>query len=189
MPRPKSVLALTALCAFAAASLACGGAPKDPAERVAQLRSGYSAELNGFVVDQTPLVVEELAAPDAAAGVAEAAAAPEAGPEAGLTLAEPVPVRQDAILDILVSRRSHEALPGLTVDVEQIDGQGNAKRTWRVYLDTSDVLRGPGVQVSHLIEDVDYEQGDGFFVEVRHPIPAGERADYREFQEPVEGAR
>jgi hypothetical protein len=99
-----------------------------------------------------------------------------------------VPLRQDVILDILVSREGHEALPGITVDVTQADSRDNEKASWKVYLDTSDLSRGPGVQMVHRLEDVDFEEGDGFFVEVRHPIPAAERGEYRELREPAEGA-
>ncbi len=36
-------------------------------------------------------------------------------------------------------------------------------------------------QYTHVLEDVPYEEGDGFFAEIRHPVPAEERHLYREF--------
>ncbi|HUP42372.1 MAG TPA: hypothetical protein VM599_04110 [Thermoanaerobaculia bacterium] len=179
---PRTSILIPLLLALAA----CAGEPEDPAERVAEARAGYTARLNSYAVDQVPL---------------DPAPAPTVGPpgEAG-TAGEPlgetaeaeapveVPLRQDVILDILVSREGHEALPGITVDVTQADSRDNEKASWKVYLDTSDLFRGPGVQMVHRLEDVVYEEGDGFFVEVRHPIPAAERGEYRELREPAEGA-
>jgi hypothetical protein len=193
---PRTSILIPLLLALAA----CAGEPEDPAERVAEARAGYTARLNSYAVDQVPL--EPVPAPtvgppggaDPGAAVGEGAAG-EAG-AAGEPLGETaeaeapveVPLRQDVILDILVSREGHEALPGITVDVTQADAQDNEKASWKVYLDTSDLSRGPGVQMVHRLEDVDFEEGDRFFVEVRHPIPAAERGEYRELREPAEGA-
>lgn len=187
---PKSILALPALCLLAFA--ACAGEPEDPAERIAEARAGYTAKLNGYTVDQVPLAgaeppaLEAAAEPDAEAAVGEDEAGELAETAEAETLAE-VPLRQDVILDILVSRSGHEALPGITVDVTQVDPQEEEKATWKVYLDTSGLPRGPGTQMVHRLEDVDYVDGDGFFVEVRTPVPAAERGEYREFQEATEG--
>jgi hypothetical protein len=185
----KPVLALLALCLTAAFAVACG-APKDPAERVDEIRSGYTAVLNSFIVEQTPLTGESedvTAEEGAGAAQEEAAEGAEGGEE--MTPQPAVPVRQDAVLDILMSRKSRESLPGITVDVEQVgpEPERPVKRTYRVYLDTSEVGQGGGTQISYRLEDVDYAQGDGFHVEVRYPIPPEERGDYREFQELTEG--
>lgn len=184
----NSILSLSALTLLAA----CGGGPDDPAERVAEARTGYSARLNSYAVDQVPLEGGELPtgpAPEGGEGIGDQAAPEGAvGEDAATERMVEVPLRQDVILDILVSRQGHEELPGVTVDVTQADPEGNDKAAWKVYLDTSDLSRGPGTQMVHRLEDVDYEEGDGFFVEVRHPVPAAERGEYREFQEPTEGA-
>lgn len=187
----KSILALPALCLLVFA--ACAGGPEAPAERIAEARAGYTATLNGYTVDQVPLAGAEPPAldagaePDAEAAVGDAGTGELAETAEAETLAE-VPLRQDVILDILVSRRSHEALPGITADVTQVDAQEDEKASWKVYLDTSDLPRGPGAQMVHRLEDVDYVEGDGFFVEVRTPVPVAERGEYREFQEAAEGA-
>lgn len=178
----KTVLELSFILVLASA-LACGGAPDDPAEQVAEIRSGYAAELNGWVVDQRP-VEPELPAPEAEAPGEEAPVGDDgAPPEDEEAVAEPAaPVRQDVILDVLMSRESRESLPGVTVDVTQVDAEQNPKQTWQVYVDTADVLPGPGTQITHRLEDVDVAPGDGFHVEVRHPVPPDERSQYREFQ-------
>lgn len=36
-------------------------------------------------------------------------------------------------------------------------------------------------QFTHILEDMAYEEGDGFFAEIRNPIPVEERSEYREF--------
>lgn len=172
---------------FALCLAACGGAPESPADQLEEIRSRYAAELNGFAVHQVPVAAEgeEPMMPEGApTGVVEEAAEEVAGEEA-MPTAEPVAVRQDVILDILLSRESREALPGITVDIEHVgpEPERAVKATHRAYLDTSDVLRGAGTQVVYRLEDVDYQEGDGFHVEIRHPIPAGERGEYREFQE------
>lgn len=186
---------LTALLALGLVA-ACGGAPEDPAAQVDEIRSGYTAALNTFAVHQVPEAAGETAgeAPEAAEDAPEAADdaaavdAPEEGEEA-MAVPEEVPVRQDVILDILLSREGRESLPGITVDIEHVGPKPEmeVKETYRAWLDTSDVHRGAGTQVVHRLEDVDYVEGDGFHVEVRHPIPPGERGEYREFQEAGEG--
>lgn len=179
----KPILVLPALCFAAAFAVACGGAPEDPAERIDEIRSGYSAKLNGFIVEQVPEAGMAEGMP-MAEGAVEGEGEGEGGDEAAL--AEPeVAVRQDAILDILVSLDRRETLPGITVDVEHVGPKPlqAGKDTYRAYLDVSDVHQGGGTQLSYRLEDVDYEAGDGFHVEVRSPIPPGERGEYRELQE------
>lgn len=187
MYRRINSLVLTAV-ALLLVAVACGP-PPSPEEQVSELRSRYTAELNGFVIHQEPAAGEEMAgetaegegagdetAADEQMAEGEEAEGAEGGEAAGT-------VRKDALLDILMSTESRETLPGITVDVTQVDADGNQKGSWRVYLDTADVQRGPGTQITHRLEDVDYVEGDGFHVEVRHPVPAEERGEYREFQE------
>ena len=186
--RLAAVLALV-LAPLALASVACSG-PASPEEEVAEIRSQYEAELNGWAVREVPLAPEpmETATTDGEATDAGAAGAAEDadGAEAGETAEEemaPVPTRQDVILDIVVERGSRaESLPGLTVDISQADVEQNEKATYRAYLDTSDVL-GPSTQVTYVLEDVDVAEGDYFFVEVRDVVPPAERSEYREFAE------
>jgi hypothetical protein len=182
--RRKSILALTTLCLAAVLGLACASEPEDPAERVSEIRSRYSARLNGLVVHQVP---EEPAEPPVE--VPGEAAEPVADDQAeGVEVLPPVPVAQAVTLDILVSKDGRDTLPSLTLDITQVDAQEQAKASWKAYLDVADVQRGPGTQISYRLEEVEYEEGDGFHVEVRHPVPAAERGEYREFQEHTEGS-
>jgi hypothetical protein len=109
----------------------------------------------------------------------------------------PVPVATNILLDVLIRNENKENLPGLTLEVAQMAEGGPAqgtweeivaspqhKASWRIYVDTSAIGRGLGTSVTHLLENVEgYAPGDRFVVTVRHPVPPGERGEYREFAE------
>jgi hypothetical protein len=158
--------------------LACG--PKSPEEKVAGLRASYSARLNGFLIEEEPILPEVPATEETLAPEAEAGEVADAGEEVEVVMME-VPVKQLVRLDILIQHRSEERLPGVTVDISMADPAGQEKGHWRVWFDTADVPEATVTQFTHILEEVGYEEGDGFFVEVRHPVPAAERGDYREF--------
>ena len=192
----KNSFRLTFLMLPIALSLVLGCAPKSPEERVAELRSFYSARPVGFIVDARPepfdpMAVEETVDGEAAAGDRAAEAGGAAGEDAdGEGLAEdmkPVEVRQDILIDILLRHNSRERLDGITLDISMVDGAKVEKGHWRKWVDTADLPRATGTQFTHLLEDVDYFEGDGFTVEVRHPIPVEERGDYREFSAATSG--
>jgi hypothetical protein len=155
---------------------ACG--PSSPAEKIAQTRSFYSARLNGFVVEEEPIVEEEVYE---IGDLAEEAELEEAVEMEGSADFEPVAVSQRVLLDILIQHDSNEKLPGITVDISMADAGGKEKGHWRVWFDTADIEKANVTQFTHILEDVSYEEGDGFFVEVRHPVPEGERGEYKEF--------
>jgi hypothetical protein len=194
LPKPPgSALRDSTVVAFAAL-LAC--APGSPQEQVAEARSHYHATLNGFVVKNQPMpepevgMEGEMAGAEGVEGAEGAAAQPGAAgePAAGegegeeMMMMEELPVTSDVVLDILVRNDGGDKLPGITVDVTQVDPAENEKGHWRVWVDTSSLgARSPGIQVSHVLPDVDYEEGDGFSVEVRNPVPAAERGEYQEF--------
>lgn len=190
MLRRTTALAFAAL--VLAAVFACGP-PKSPEEKVAELRAEYTAKLNGFAVEQEPTAgapsgTDEGMAQQGAAGEASAPAAGSETAQAGEMaqsgdMASATPVHQTAILDILVSRKGRHGLPGVTVDITEADPKGDEKGHWLAYLDVSHVLPGADAQISYTLHDVDYEQGDGFNVEVRSPVPAADRGQYKEFQE------
>lgn len=175
------------LPAAVAAVLAGACSQPTPEERVAEMRANYEATLQNFVVREEPMPGAEPLAEDAGAvenGEAEAAAEEDAaGAEGEDGFEELVPVQQNIVLDILIRNENKENLPGLTLDVEQVDSGKQAKQHWHVWVDTSTIGRGPGTSITHTLEDVDYEAGDGFNVSVRAPVPPGERGDYREFAE------
>lgn len=76
-----------------------------------------------------------------------------------------------------------EPLPGVTLDVDQVDATGKSKRHWRLWAETAGLRPGGEVRSVHVLEDVDYVPGDGFRVEVRQEIPEAERAGCREWAE------
>lgn len=191
--RPGALSALGVLLLAAGLLGACG--PSDPTAEIEDARSRYSAEVVSFSVDQRPETppVEPPAAVaegeiDAAAGeTAEGAEAAATGADAAESV-EPVDVRQDVLLDIVLRFDGQDPLPGLTLDVTHAGADGQEKGTYRAYIDTSEVHRGPPAQLVHRLEDVPYEEGDGFHAEVRSPVPAAERDQYRELSEPGEGS-
>ncbi len=86
----------------------------------------------------------------------------------------------EIVLDVLVSGAAKPPLSGLTLDLSMADAAGKEKVHRRVWVETSTVGPG-GEQKSLTLTDLGYAAGDGFWVEVRSPIPAAERGDYREF--------
>lgn len=176
---------------MAAVLLVAGCQQLTPEERLIEARSKYEATLNNFIVTQAPLIEEQPADEDAngeegqeTEGEVEVAEAdPEADPEAEGELVEEVPVRQDVTVDLTIRHESAQALEGITVDFYMSDGDREIEN-WKVWFDTTEVPGNtPGVQFSHTFEDVDYQEGYGFAAEIRSPVPAGERGEYREFSE------
>ncbi len=168
----KSFFLIVGLLSMTLLAGAC--AKLTPEERTAQTRARYFAELNGFVVLQQP--IEEEADP----------MNPPAGDElaAGDGGEEPweasVDLSQDVLLDIVIRHDSFDKLPWLTVDITMADGDRELQN-WRVWFETGGIEKGPGVQFSHTLENVDYEPGFGFSAEVRSPVPPEDRSEYREF--------
>lgn len=193
-PRPARTAARYALPLVLAALVLVSLAacqPKSPQERVAAMRGDYSAELNSFNVVQTPMVEEsdmdmatdEAAAPDAA-GADEAAADEATGDE----IVEEVPMRQDVNLDVVVRKVSgSDRLPGITLDVYQVDADEHDKTSYRIWVDTSTLNKGSRQAVSYVLEDVDYAPGDKFAVEVRPNVPPELYGQYREFEQASAG--
>ena len=93
---------------------------------------------------------------------------------------DPGAARQQVVLDLMVGWQGGDPLPGLTADVSIADTSGKEKDHRRAWLDVTRVDQG-GAQLSIVLDDVPYQAGDGFYVEVRSPVPAAERGEYREF--------
>jgi hypothetical protein len=183
---PGWIACFSLLALIGAMAVAC--TPKSHQEQVTEMRAKYAADLNGFVLKSEPAATAEPAPPPAAApggededgGGADATAA--TGPAGPLDdTIEELPVTSDVVLDILITNKNDDKLPGLTIDVSQVDAAKQEKGHWRIWVDTSQVGRGSGTQVSHVLEGVDYEEGDGFQVEVRGAVPAADQGEYREF--------
>lgn len=173
---------LVVLLTLSLLSVACR--QLSPEERVESLRAQYTAKLNSFYVEPPAgAEMEEMEATEEGEEAAAEEAAPEGEEGEGEEMATEEAMPKNVVLDILVSTEAMEYLPGLTVDVYQADTSGNEKDHWRLWLDTSGVVRGPGAQITKVLEDVDYEEGDAFAVEVRQSIPPEERSEYRELEQ------
>lgn len=162
--------------------------PKSPEERVAKRRSYYRARLLGFIVEADPVLAElseesaEESAEEAPSEEPMDGAAADAGEgEATETAAATVSIRQNVRIDILLQHDSPDRLAGITLDIEMVDSNKVQKNVWKLWVDTSALTKGTGTQFGHLLEDVDYVEGDGFNVEVRSPVPPEEWGEYREF--------
>jgi len=186
----RTIRTVSALSVLALGLMACEQPTHE--ERVAGLRAKYEASLNGFAVRETPVAMDletvpgegEAATEEALDEVAaeETGAVDVAGEEGEMETGEAMEpmMRYDVILDIVVRHTSNEMLPAITLDLSHADVAGVEKEHRRLWVDTSDLAKGDSLQVNETLEDVDYEEGDGFHVEVRRPIPAAERGEYRE---------
>ena len=90
-------------------------------------------------------------------------------------------------LDLLVAGGSQPPLSGLTLDVALMDAEGRERHRRRAWLALERVAP-QGSRHTLRIDDLDYAPGDRFAVELRSPVPASERAEYREFGELGESA-
>jgi hypothetical protein len=154
-----------------------------PEERVTEARSKYVALLNGFVVQQRPIEsAPEGPMAEAVEGGAESEAAEVESPgdEGGESWEEAVDLSQDVLLDIVIRHDSFEKLDWLTVDITMADGEQELE-TWRAWFETGGIEKGPGVQFSHTLENIDYQPGFGFSAEVRTWVPPEDRAEYKEY--------
>jgi len=160
-----------------------------PQEKTAQLRSRFVANLNGWIVREPPApeatVAEgetdgEMTEADATEGDMEA----EVGEAVMVEMEEAPAVAQtrDILLDIEIYHTNDETMAGITVEVTHADEGQREKAHHLVWLDTAGIVKGQHIQVNHVLEGVDFMPGDMFHVEVRYPVPAAERGDYREFQ-------
>jgi hypothetical protein len=174
--RTRFFLALIVICAVSLA----GCASKTPVEHVAASRAAYKATLNSFFVKETPIVDEtvDLVGEVESEAVTESGAEPEAGDAGSMPAPE---VRQDAVLDVIVQHDTREQLAGLTLDVSMVDAEENEIRHWLHWIDTTGLLKANQRPYSIVFEDVDYQEGYGFHVEVRHPLADSELGQYREF--------
>ena len=186
----RTIRTVSALSVLALGLMACEQPTHE--ERVTELRAKYEASLNGFAVRETPVAMDletvpgegEAATDEALDEVAaeETGAVDVAGEEGEMETGEAMEpmMRYDVILDIVVRHTSNEMLPAITLDLSHADVAGVEKEHRRLWVDTSDLAKGDSLQVNETLEDVDYEEGDGFHVEVRRPIPPAERGEYRE---------
>jgi hypothetical protein len=164
-------MVLAFVAAIALLALACGGGGG-----VAETRAGFIAQLQSFTV-QAPAAEEAMESEEADADV-EAEADTDAEAEGDMP-AEPAMV--SVMLDILVHNEGSGTLDGVTVDLTIADPDGGEKERRLLWIEIAGLTKGSQTQVVYDLVDVAYSEGDGFHVEVRHPIPMEERGDYREF--------
>ena len=111
---------LCTCCAVVVASgLWTGCSSKSPADKVAEIRLLYSARMNGFIIEEEPIIAEEPMIEDVVDGGGEVV-------EEDLVV-EPVQTRQNVRLDLLIQHDSYDLLPGVTVDISMADGSGEEK--------------------------------------------------------------
>jgi hypothetical protein len=188
-PRPAAaVAAALAAAAVLATLVAC--TPPTPVERVSKLRAEYEAELNSFSIRETPVVAMGMEEMEGEEAMADAGAMEEEGAMEGEDGGEEMQmsVRQDAVLDIVLRKTGGtDTLAGVTVDIYQVSADETEKATYRVFVDAARLNPGSRKAVSHVLEDVDYEEGDGFAVELRQPVPPELYGEYQEYAEALEG--
>lgn len=187
---PLLGLALAALLLFGLAACEPASGP----ERVTALRDGYEANLNSFNVMETPMLEEsgmdgEAMDGDALDGDADAEGRDaDADAMEGDEIIEEVPLRQDVMLDVVLRKTGGGGrLDGLTLDVYQVTADEAAKTTYRIWVDTSTLNKGSRQAVSHVIEDIDFEEGDKFAVEVRPGVVPEQYSEYQEYAEAGDG--
>lgn len=182
----RVALILLAICAVSLG--ACSSAT--PLEKLEATRAEYKANLNSFFVKETPLEVEPMPGVEGESEDAESPAGTESSGGDGdpegeggeeMAMVEPE-VRLDAMLDVIVQHDSRNPLEGVTLDITMVDASQQEIGGWTRWVDTSGLPKANQRPVSIVLEDVAYEEGYGFFVEVRSPIAASERGEYREYE-------
>jgi pentapeptide MXKDX repeat protein len=204
MHRSKSIRPrYFAFClAVAATLLAVACAEPSPEEKVAAQRALYTAQLNSFSVVEEPVADatvmgegempgdemsgdqmsgDEMPGDEMSGDEMSGDETTDAGDEAVAAVMPAVPVHRNVLLDILLQNTGKTSLPGITVDITQVDASKQVKATWKAFLEIPNLAFGTTEQVAYMLEGVDYKEGDGFNVEVRSPVPAAERGDYAEF--------
>jgi hypothetical protein len=177
--------AVVAAAALVAGMLAACSPPVSREDRIERQRAQYSASMRSVTVKQWPMGIRDGESDPVATG---SATAPVEG-HADLAASErSVPaVRTEVVLDLRIAVRGKTELarlPGLTLDVVQIDSDHRPKKRSAVWVDTDGVTPEQAADLKHVLRDVEWATGDTFTVEVRTPVPPSERSEYREFAAP-----
>jgi len=175
--RFQTDLGALALLVLLLAPTSCG--PQD----VNQLRQNYTAELNSWFIVEAPgaaqaMITVEGEADEEMSGETEGDGG-ESGEEMPDEMAETLTISQKITLDILLQHNGAGELPVVTLDLSQVDADGNEKQNWRLPVDASDLV---GVeQITKSLEGVVVAPGDKFAVAVRSYVPPEEQSEYQEF--------
>lgn len=197
--RRNTLRSLTSLCVAALVMTVVGCGPQSPEAKIAQIRDGYTIELNTWHTQEPP--TEPLAIEEAVAEAAEAAAvamSAEAAATAGEAATaeesaegeemeenmESGPQPKNVLFDLVVYFRGRKALEGITVDVTHSDDAQQEKAVYQQYIETAGMVNGDTRQVDFLLEDLMVEDGDAFAVTLASGVPA-DLGNYREFSEPA----
>lgn len=202
-------LAMLAAGLLLASCLLVGCQPSDPVESVlAERNRNYTVELTTWFPksDPEPAMIDpevmddaldeaedelDEAADEMAEGETEDAAEElqEAGDEIADELAEADAMQAlettTIIFDVAVIYQGRSPLDGITVEVEQVDAERNAKESWLEYLATGPMQTGESRQVSFELEGVELEENDTFSVTLLRSVDPG---DYDRYPE-IEAAR
>jgi len=166
-----------------------GCTPSDPIKRIAQSRQDYTVVLNNFLIrEPSAAEPEPMMEGEETAGEMDTEAAPaddEAVEGEGMETSgfEPEPVGpqpKNIFFDLLVGFDGSHPLTGLTVEISQVDPFQQERATYRHYLDLSSLQSG-SIQTDFVLENVMFEDGDGFSVDLRPVVPEAERGEYQEF--------
>ena len=189
----RTLCATTSLFLLALAT-AC--TPQSPTERVAEMRSRFTVEVNpgGFVAEPNmpapaPMAEEGMEGEGTDAMPADGADGSMTDDEKtmdemggdGTDMGAMEPESYDIVLDLLIKNGNSDVLPQLTVDLIHADSAQKEKERWPVTFDTSHLLSGDSSQFSHRLTGVDYVEGDSFTAEVRSGITPEEYGNYPEF--------
>ncbi len=164
------LLPLLGVALAAAAGLACSR--KSPADKIAEVRNQYTVQ-DARPQKQNP--IGDASAMDVA--LSEGEEAREAGTAAPAQAARPTSI----LFDVVLSFRGSQSLPGITLDITHTDAQGRTKEVRRQYVETPKMTNSGVLQQGFVLDNLQYEEGDGFQVDVRSFIPVEERGEYREF--------
>lgn len=171
--------------------LACQA--QTPEQIVNEARSQYNVQITGSLPQQPVSDASEAdealqEGEDTDSADADQPASPDSDEasiedtvdEEGCALPEeqqPVPV----LFDVIVSFDGRKPLPGVTVDIEHKDPFDKVKGTYRQFIETPNMAKDDVLLKDFVLEDVSYEPGDLFILEIRSPIPPEEQSEYREF--------
>ena len=175
-----------------------GCTPQSPEDRVLSSRAEYTVQSANALPQRqvTDATMEDVAmdegengAEDETAGAAEAELATEESEGEGIAEAideegmMEIPVTSSVLFDVVMTFSGNDPLPGVTLDIVHKDPFDQIKTTRRQYIETPTLTKGQVLQTDFVLEDLSFEEGDTFEVELRGDIPPGERSEYREFAE------
>ncbi len=155
---------------------------KSQAEKVEEMRSKYAVKLNSWIVKED-VAQETFEQEDTTTEEIDGEETKAAEGEENQETQEAVPKKVTVLLDFLVRHSNSEPLPGITVEVYQMDKNKQKKREFKIYLPTEDLLPNISKQITYELKDIELEDGDGFAVEIISPVPPEQRGEYKEFNQ------